>query len=67
MQSQGDFYDGITVWVADYHYYSYDDVGEFTVDAEEIIIHPNYGADNGISNDICLLRVPNLSEQKPGF
>ena len=55
------------MYVADYDYYSFDDVGEFAVDAEEIIIHPNYGADNGISNDICLLRVPTLSEQKPGF
>ena len=57
---------GITVWVANYDYYS-DDDGEFTVNAEEIIIHPNYGADNVTSNDICLLRVPTLSEQKPGF
>ena len=57
---------GITVWIADYDYDSYDG-GEFTVGAEEIIIHPNYGADNGYSNDICLLRVPNLSEKKLGF
>ena len=55
------------MYVADYDYYSFDDVGEFAVDAEEIIIHPNYGADNGISNDICLLRIPTLSNQKPGF
>ena len=34
---------------------------------EEIISHPQFGADNGISNDICLLRVPTLSEQKSGF
>ena len=53
-------------WISDYDYYV-DDVGEFGVDVEEFIIHPNYGADNGISNDICLLRVPTLSEQKPGF
>ena len=57
---------GITVWIADYDYYS-DDIGEFTVDAEEIIIHPNYSADNIASNNICLLRVPTLSGQKPGF
>ena len=55
------------MYVADYDYYSFDDVGEFAVDAEEIIIHPNYGEDHYASDDICLLRVPTLSEQKPGF
>ena len=58
---------GITVWVADYDYYSFDDPGEFAVEAEEIIIHPSYGADHYASDDICLLRVPTLSEQKLGF
>ena len=51
-------------WISDYNYYVF---AEFGVDVEEFIIHPNYGADNGISNDICLLRVPTLSNQKPGF
>ena len=55
------------MYVADYDYYSFGDVGEFAVDAEEIIIHPNYGEDHYASDDICLLRVPTLSEQKLGF
>ena len=54
------------VYISDHDYY-YEDEGEFYVVAEEIIMHPNYGADNQISNDICLLRVPTLSEQKPGI
>merc|ERR1719285_1115554 len=54
----------VDVYISDYDYY-YQDEGEFIVTAEEIIMHPNYGADNQISNDICLLRVPTLSEQKP--
>ena len=43
------------------------DIGEFSVQAQEVIIHENYGAVNGIANDICLLRVPKLSSQKFGF
>ena len=54
----------VDVYISDYNYYN-EDEGEFIVTAEEIIMHPNYGADNAISNDICLLRVPTLSEQKP--
>ena len=41
------------------------DVGEFTVKATKMWIHENYGAINGISNDICLLKVPRLNETMP--
>ena len=40
------------------------DVGQFNVKALEVIIHENYGAVNGISNDICLVRVENMDENK---
>ena len=56
----------MTAWISNYDAYV-GDVGQFGVDVEEFTIHPNYGADNEISNDVCLLRVPTLSEQKPGF
>ena len=38
---------------------------EFIVTAQEMIMHEYYGADNSISNDVCLLRTPTLSENKP--
>ena len=41
------------------------DVGQFNVKALEVIIHENYGARNGISNDICLVRVENMAAKKP--
>lgn len=33
--------------------------------AEDIFIHPSYPGANGISNDICLLKVPSLAEAAP--
>jgi len=46
------------------------DVGEFTVSPVDMTIHPNYdeGWRNGvkaISNDVCLLKVPDLAKQAP--
>ena len=41
------------------------DKGQFNVKALEIIMHENYGANNGISNDICLVRVENMNDKKP--
>ena len=35
-----------------------------TVTAERIISHPDY-SDNAFNNDICLIRVPNLSSTSP--
>ena len=42
------------------------DIGEFSVQAQSIIMHENYGT-NGYANDVCLLRVPTLSSEKFGF
>ena len=56
----------LTVYVGDWDNDEVD-VGEFQVQPEEMIIHENYGAVNGIANDVCLLRVPTLASQKFGF
>merc|ERR1711920_630148 len=37
--------------------------GEISVDAKEIIMHPSYPGANGIANDVCLLRMPNLANK----
>ena len=58
--------DLLTVHVGDWNRWA-GDIGEFSVQAQEMIMHENYGDVNGISNDICLLKVPTLSDQKFGF
>ena len=58
--------DHLTVHVGDWNRNGID-IGEFSVQAQEMIMHENYGAVNGISNDICLLKVPTLMNQKFGF
>ena len=58
--------DQLTVHVGDWNRWA-GDIGEFSVQAQEMIMHENYGAVNGISNDICLLKVPTLMNQKFGF
>ena len=40
-------------------------MGEFSVTSTNIFIHEEYPGDNGIANDICLIRTPNLSNRKP--
>ena len=61
-----DGFGSVTVHVGDWNRNG-QDIGEFSVQAQEVIIHENYGAVNGISNDVCLLRVPTLSSLKLGF
>ena len=58
--------DHLTVYVGDWNRNGLD-IGEFSVQAQDMIIHENYGAVNGIANDICLLKVPTLVDQKFGF
>lgn len=57
--------DEVDITIADRDLWSSSEDNEFIVTAEEIIMHPFYGADNSISNDICLLKVPELSTMKP--
>merc|ERR1711970_80094 len=54
-----------TIFVSDYNK-NKEDPGEFSVEAKQIILHPDYGKhpDSRIANDICLLRTPNLSAKK---
>ena len=61
--------DHLTVYVGDWDRWNSngEDIGEFSVNVQEMIIHENYGAVNGISNDVCLLKVATLSDQKFGF
>merc|ERR1711935_457813 len=57
--------DEVDIIIADRDLWSSAEDNEFRVTAEEIIMHPFYGADNSISNDICLLKVPTLATKKP--
>ena len=41
------------------------DIGEFSVTATQKWEHEQYGAVNGISYDVCLLKVPNLNTAQP--
>ena len=41
------------------------DKGQFNVKALQMIVHEEYGAENGISNDICLVKVENMNDKKP--
>merc|ERR1711887_88611 len=54
-----------TIHISDFNM-NKEDVGEFSVDAKKIIMHPDYGKhpDSEIANDICLLRTPNLDAKK---
>ena len=61
-----DGYNSITVQVGDWNRFGVD-IGEFSVQAREIIMHENYGDINSINNDVCLLYVDELSSQKFGF
>ena len=59
--------DEVEITVADRDLWSSSEDNEFMVTAEEIIMHQFFGADNSISNDICLLKVPTLADHKLGF
>ena len=59
--------DEVEITVADRDLWSSSEDNEFVVTAEEIIMHQFFGADNSISNDICLLKVPTLADHKLGF
>ena len=54
------------VMVGDYHFDD-PDVGEFQVEADMVIMHPDYKQhpDSNIANDVCLLRVPSLAANAP--
>ena len=58
----------VTVHVGDWDMWNFggQDIGEFSVQAQEIIMHEDYGT-NGYAHDVCLLRVPTLSSEKFGF
>ena len=55
----------IEVFVGDWNQWSSGDRGEFAVSAEEIIMHYEYPGPNGIANDVCLLKVPSLTQAAP--
>jgi transmembrane serine protease 9 len=54
-----------TIHIGDYNK-AKEDPGEFSVEAKQIIVHPDYGKhpQSQIANDICLLRTPNLDAKK---
>jgi len=54
----------ITVKVGEWNRFD-TDVGEFTVTPTQLWKHEKYGAVNGISYDVCLLKVPNLNTAQP--
>ena len=56
--------EAITVQVGDWNRQA-NDVGEFTVRPTRMWIHENYGDINGISSDICLLKIPDLNSAMP--
>ena len=41
------------------------DEGEFQVTATDFRVHEDYGAVNGISHDICVVKVPDLAQAMP--
>jgi len=52
-----------TIHVSDWRMNNSGDSGEFSVDSQQIHMHEGYPGANGISNDICLIRVPNLANK----
>jgi len=55
----------IEVFVGDWNQWSAGDRGEFSVSAQDIIMHHGYPGPNGIANDVCLLKVPSLTQAAP--
>ena len=53
----------VGVWVGDYSWTQLDE-NEFILDSDMVIMHPDYGK-NGISSDVCLIRVPSLAASAP--
>merc|ERR1712157_4768 len=40
-----------------------EDVGEISIETDQIFPHENWPGANNISNDVCLLKVPKISRQ----
>jgi len=54
----------IKIHIGDWEQYE-DSNEEFSVSSLKIVMHPAYPGPNGIANDICMIRVPNLETNSP--
>merc|ERR1712157_682866 len=61
-QEDGTTFNMATAYVGDWRM-DKEDVGEISIETDQIFPHENWPGANNISNDVCLLKVPKISRQ----